>query len=66
MALISCPECGKQVSDAAQSCPDCGFPVGKSKYCQHCGQKIPIENKFCNKCGKQVSEIYSSNITVNM
>lgn len=27
MALINCPECGKQVSTAAQSCPSCGFPI---------------------------------------
>ncbi len=27
MAIISCPECGKQVSDRAVSCPDCGFPI---------------------------------------
>lgn len=27
MALISCPECGKQVSDRAASCPDCGCPI---------------------------------------
>ena len=27
MALISCPECGKQFSDMAQSCPNCGYPV---------------------------------------
>lgn len=27
MALISCPECGKQISDVAESCPHCGFPV---------------------------------------
>ena len=27
MALINCPECGKQVSTAARSCPACGFPV---------------------------------------
>ena len=24
MALISCPECGKEISDAARSCPHCG------------------------------------------
>src|SRR6185295_15592561 len=29
MALINCPECGKQVSTAAQACPGCGFPVGQ-------------------------------------
>lgn len=27
MALITCPECGKQISDRAKSCPDCGFPI---------------------------------------
>ena len=27
MALISCPECGKQVSDKASVCPDCSFPL---------------------------------------
>ncbi len=29
MALISCPECGKQVSTAAVACPGCGFPVAE-------------------------------------
>jgi len=27
MALINCPECGKQISDAAVSCPSCGFVI---------------------------------------
>lgn len=27
MALVGCPECGKQVSDSALSCPDCGYAV---------------------------------------
>lgn len=28
MALISCPECGRNnVSDSAESCPDCGFGI---------------------------------------
>ncbi len=27
MALIKCPECGKEVSDKAKSCPNCGFGV---------------------------------------
>lgn len=29
MALIDCPECGKQVSTAAKACPACGFPVAE-------------------------------------
>jgi hypothetical protein len=27
MALISCPECGQQVSDKAPTCPNCGVPI---------------------------------------
>ena len=27
MALIKCPECGKDVSTAAEACPHCGFPI---------------------------------------
>ena len=30
MAIISCPECGKQISDRAISCPDCGCPINTS------------------------------------
>lgn len=29
MALIKCPECGKQVSDKAEFCPNCGYPISK-------------------------------------
>jgi hypothetical protein len=29
MALINCPECGKQVSTEAKACPSCGFPVAE-------------------------------------
>lgn len=27
MALIKCPECGKEVSDKAVTCPNCGFKI---------------------------------------
>lgn len=27
MALINCPECGKQVSDTANKCPHCGYAL---------------------------------------
>ena len=29
MALISCPECGKQISDQAPACIHCGYPLPK-------------------------------------
>ena len=27
MALISCPECSKKISDQSNSCPHCGYPM---------------------------------------
>lgn len=29
MAMIRCPECGKEVSNLAETCPNCGYPVAK-------------------------------------
>lgn len=40
MALIKCPECGKEVSTSADACPHCGYPIGKQN---NNGQKIVIE-----------------------
>ena len=29
MALIKCPECGKEISDKAQNCIGCGYPISE-------------------------------------
>lgn len=29
MALIKCPECGKEISDRAEACPNCAYPITK-------------------------------------
>ena len=31
MALIKCPECGKEVSDKAKACPNCGYPIASTQ-----------------------------------
>ncbi len=31
MALIKCPECGKEISDKAVFCPNCGFPLSENR-----------------------------------
>ena len=33
MALIKCPECGKEISDTAKSCPNCGYMIHNNEYC---------------------------------
>ena len=30
MALIPCPECGKEVSDRAPACIHCGYPLSSA------------------------------------
>ena len=40
MALIKCPECGREVSDKATACPNCGYALNKSN-----GNIAPKSNK---------------------
>ena len=40
----------------------------KTKFCKHCGEKIPEDAIICTKCGRQVEEIKSNkpeNIVIN-
>ena len=50
MALINCPECGKEVSDKAKACPNCAYPVAQlsnipkiSVEAQNIAVKWPVE-----------------------
>ena len=58
MALIKCPECGKEISDNAQNCPQCGYPlkgsatkgednpsIGTAKGSQQTSQPVPKKKK---------------------
>ena len=31
MALIKCPECGREIEDTLKYCPQCGYPISKGK-----------------------------------
>ena len=47
MALIKCPECGKEISNSAKSCPHCGYPLDKE---QPVKQEVVDETKqFSNE-----------------
>lgn len=41
MALIKCPECGKEISDKAQTCIHCGYPLSEAITCGEVWIKIP-------------------------
>lgn len=41
MALIDCPECGRQVSTAAKACPGCGYPLAERPGEAQEAQKTP-------------------------
>lgn len=42
MALINCPECGKEISSDAKSCPHCGKPVKNGVETAGCGKAVWI------------------------
>lgn len=46
MALIRCPECGKQVSDKASSCPNCGCPLREPISASNMSIQEKKENKI--------------------
>lgn len=70
MALITCKECGKEISENAISCPHCGNPqqnnMQNKKYCLHCGEIIDKDCIICPKCGKQVGELNNQNNDKNI
>ena len=61
MALIKCPECGAQISDAAKQCVHCGCIF---KVCPECGKTMfkksgrGFNKPFCinEECSKFVPE----------
>lgn len=46
MALINCPECGKEISDKAVACPNCGNPINQQP-------QQAEEYLCCPKCGSR-------------
>ena len=54
MALIQCPECGKQISDKAAACPDCGNPMALAN---SPGQE---SGTYCSSCSLRVTPVVTS------
>lgn len=50
MALIQCPECGKEISDSAKACPNCGYPIAPVRHER--GEK-PSHGKYARRSNKK-------------
>ncbi len=51
MAIIKCPECGRQISDKAPICPNCGVEIaGKITKCTQCGETYFSNQACCPNC----------------
>lgn len=53
MAIIKCPECGRQISDKAPVCPNCGVEIaGQITQCPYCGEIYLKSETICPHCHK--------------
>ena len=51
MAIIKCPECGRQISDKAPTCQSCGVEIaGKITKCPNCGEVYFNYLEMCPNC----------------
>ena len=58
MAIVKCPECGHEVSDAADRCPNCGVAIaGNIKKCPDCGRVVLKNTEKCPSCGAEFESI---------
>lgn len=65
MAIIKCPECGRQISDKAPTCPNCGVEIaGKIIKCPHCGEIYFSSQEMCPNCHEIASAGYGVPTTV--
>ena len=53
MSIITCPQCGKSISDKAPECIYCGYVLTKSetRICPECGAEIEPSLSRCPQCG---------------
>lgn len=59
MALINCPECGKEVSDKAKACPNCAYPIAKLK------ESNVVEHDEATETETQQNKEVSTKIKIN-
>lgn len=69
MALIKCPECGRDVSDKASSCPGCGYPlidqVKEKAICPFCETENESDEDYCESCGMRLTPYKNETNTIH-
>lgn len=50
MALINCPECGKEISDKSKQCIHCGYPLEQKNICLVNGKEQDLSFLIDGSC----------------
>lgn len=70
MALINCPECGKEISDKSEKCVNCGYPLDNKEnsiyYCKSCDKQNENGTDYCVYCGNRLTPYRKKQNTPNM
>ena len=67
MAMIKCPECGKDISNQSDKCIYCGFPIRNEDMivCSNCGVLNQAGSTFCSSCGNPLVKGITAPSTTN-
>lgn len=57
VALIKCPECGKEISDSATACPHCGFPINSMISVPQETKAVVANTAIIPKCTKKIGPV---------
>lgn len=69
MAIIKCPNCGREISDKAHQCVHCGETFTKVNYqrefrCSECGTVLTEADTICFNCGCPVDNVEHQQVDV--
>ena len=65
MALIACPECKQQISDAALACPHCGYPMQPAATEATPAEAVEIVNEFSTEINEALKKAGLSGLNIN-
>ena len=60
MAIINCPECGKEISDKSETCIHCGYPL-KESMSEEAPKEKDSDEQAC-ACQRKIEEIKASKV----